>query len=294
MINSLRYASVFGRSASFVYAVLIILPSAQATSVFVYDWSTAAASASGVPVDTDALPADTNDNWVSVTATTGNGNDDVVRNSGHPDGNFSGNYYQSFDLSEPGNGDSIYRRLNDANFSYSIPSGASSVSFSMISRISLNPGFPSAGGSAGPLGDTVSGALLAGNFGSGWGIRYINPVSNVISANGTGAAKLDGTERTYRVTMSVDMTPVGTTKLVDLLVENLTDGGSELIFDDVALDLGVMADPSVWDGLQIRFNGTSTHGAYLDDLQISWVPEPASSTLVLFSFCWFLRRRSRH
>ena len=225
---------------------------------FVYDWSTAAASAAGVPVDTDAAPADSNDNWISNTATTGDGTGDTVRNAGHPDAFFSGNYYQSLDT-EPGNGDSIYDRLNDGNFSYSFPSSASTVDIALTLRASN-----ALGGKYGLISSANSAALSFGSSSLGWQVR--SPSGTITNVNGTGAGELDGTVRTYRATMVVDMTAAGTTKPVDLLVENLTDGGSELVYDDFLVNLNPMPDPATWDGLFLRVGGSASTASAVDDL----------------------------
>ena len=88
-------------------ATLLAAPLTAPATTFLYDWSTANASAAGVVLDAQFAGGDNNDNWTNI-AGTGTGIDDGVRNAAQPLG-FAGNYYQSIGISS---GDDLYRRGN--------------------------------------------------------------------------------------------------------------------------------------------------------------------------------------
>ncbi len=256
--------------------------SAASAASFVYDWSTASASGPGIVVEG-------NDGWTKLGG-CGNCAGDTVRNTGQPDGFFTGSYYESVLTGESFPGDSIYTRPNDGSFSYSIPSGASSITLTFVTRHS---------GDIEPTTDignvflTSSGSsvIRLGNGSAGWGFRNPGDTSSQ-AANGSGNLELDGTLRTWRVTGTLDMTPAGTEKTLDLRVENLSEGGSQLIFDDAPFELGAFADPSTWDGLRIRVNGID-NPANLDSIQVSFVPEPTTALLLAAALATLAIRRRR-
>ena len=90
----------------------------------------------------------------------------------------------------------------------------------------------------------------------------------------------------------MDMTPVGSTKTVDLVVDNLTDGGSETILSNQAYDLGTFADPALWNGIYLRVSNNTLTGTSTDDPRISFVPEPSTFILNLLGLL-ALAARSR-
>lgn len=252
-------------------AICLAAASTASAEVFIYDWSTANASAAGVVLDNESIGGDNNDNWVNL-AGSGNGDSDVVRNTAQPSF-FTGNYYQSTGVSAD---DDLYERANDANFSYSIPANARSVTMSYLLD-------NYEGGGAHRVGLRKIGVAAAINFGifGEWGVR--EPDGTVITGSANGAADLDATRRTYRATLTLDLTPVGSTKLVDMVVENLTDGGSETIFSGLSFDLGTLTDPSQWDGLYLRISNNDYAGTSTDDIRISYSAVPEPSGLVLLS-----------
>ncbi len=269
MIKSLRVVLVL--------LVLCAAASISSATPFVYDWSTAAA---GFNLDNDTVPLDNNDNWINF-AGLGNGSDDFVLGTLQPP-LFSGNYFSGGTTGPPGSfGDDLYYRPNDGSFSFSIPSNAATVSMSMLLRanngngtirVGIIQGNPTAGG---------GGALNFGLFGvNAWGLR---DELGVHSASGTGAAALtDTTLRTYRATATLDMTAAGAATPTSLVVENLTDGGSEVIFSNQPIKLTPSGslpdrtDPSLWDAMYMRVNG-----APVDNLTISFTIIPEPSTLAL-------------
>lgn len=229
---------------------------ALAMPIGTYGWESATANA---VLDDEGVVGDNNDNWINESG-VGDGGGDFVLDTAQPVG-FSGNYF-SADTQ-----DDLYRRVNDGAFSYAIPANAAEVVVSLV--LTANASTFTIAGLGSPIGLMNFGNT---NFGT-WGVRDIN--STIFEGAGTGAAALDMTTRSYRTTLTVDMTPAGSTKLASLVVENLTDGGSETIFTGLAYQ--TFADPSVLDGLVVR-----AFGAELDDISISaTVPEPGTALLLV-------------
>ncbi|REK08470.1 MAG: PEP-CTERM sorting domain-containing protein [Planctomycetota bacterium] len=278
-----------------IFLVLLVIGMVAHSSFgtpFVYDWSTAAAPFN---LDNDTVPLDNNDGWINF-AGLGNGSDDFVLNT-LPPPLFSGNYFSGGTSGPPGSfGDDLYYRPNDGSFSFAIPANAATVSMSMLLRanngngtirVGIIQGNPSAGGAS---------ALNFGLFGiNAWGLR---DELGVYTSSGTGAAALtDTTLRTYRATATLDMTNAGTATPTSLVVENLTSGGSEVIFSNQPIKLTASGavpdrtDPSLWGAMYMRVNG-----APVDDLTISFtvVPEPSAFALGLIALGvlgYFTRRR---
>lgn len=256
-----------------------------------YDWSTASASAAGVLLDHKAVVGDNNDNWMNVGG-LGDGRDDFVVDTGQPS-LFSGNYYLSTGVGPPGSGgDDLYERPNDMAFGYAIPANAQSVSVSSLFRADSSLGIHRVGlrqhNESNPL--LSLNALNLGYFGANnlWGVREWDGPA-ISAAATTGAGLLSAVPQVFRLTLTVDMTAVGAVKPIDLLIENLTGGGSELILDDVLYDLGPTADPTTWDALYLRIAR-----AEADDITVSYVvPEPGTGPLVLLAACVVLMRRRR-
>lgn len=250
------------------------------SNVFVYDWSTANASPAGVILDnTIGVTGIENDGWERVPdglpPIPTRGLDDIVRNTGQPDPFFTGHYYTTT-IGEPrsiDDNDDRYLRKNDAAFSFSIPANANTVDLSFVLQANANMNTARFGledirainfGVFGPIGGPGT-----------WGVRSVDGVTT--GANITGAAQLDQTLRTYRANLTIDLTVDGPVKTVDLVVENLTDGGSEVIFDDLPYNLGANADPTLWDELSLRAGSTS-----IDDLRVAYtIPEPSAGMLLL-------------
>ncbi len=280
-VRIMRVLWVFLAAVSFC-----ALAPSVASAVWVYDWSTANATSVGVVLDQEGVPSDNNDNWVNLGG-DGNGDSDVVRNAAQP-AFFSGNYYQSTGVPAD---DDLYHRPNDGNFSYSIPSDARSVTASYLLDTFL-------GGGAHRMGLKDMDVANAINFGlfpgiGDWGVR--EPDGTVITILASGAAALDSTRRTYRATVTIDLTPVGPDKLLDMVVENLSDGGSETIFSGLSYDLGPVTDPSQWDGLYLRISNNTQTGTSADTLTISYIPipEPATLSLVGLGALGLIVRRKR-
>ncbi len=283
--------NVYAQVICSVLFVASLATSAGAQStVFVYDWSTANASTAGTILDnTLGVTGIENDGWERVadfiSATPQRGQDDIVRSVGQPDAFFSGNF---FTTTLPGPQslaffDDRYLRKNDSAFSFSIPANATEVDLSFVLQANANLGTARFG---------LEGIQVL-NFGvfqgeGQWGVRSIDQVT--IATNVTGAALLDQTTRTYKANLTLDLTAPGPLKTVDLVVDNLTDGGSEVIFTDLPFNLGANADPSLWDELSLRAGATS-----IDNLTVAFsVPEPSAGLLMMLCGVLSLTRRSRH
>ena len=270
-----------------IVGLLAVSAEAGPTTEWTYDWSTANASPGGVVLDNKTIPNDNNDSWSNI-AGLGDGRDDFVYSTNQPP-QFSGNYYGSTGVG-PGSsgGDDLYERLNDSNFSYSIPSGATSVTLSLLYQADDTMGILRCGlRYIAPASINSCQPVNMGWFGDNeWGVR--GP-AGIITSTATGAAVLTATPQVFRATLTVDMTPVGSNKLVDLVIENLSASGSETIFDDVVYDIGPVTNPANWNGLYIRIAD-----AKADDITISYVPEPASMALLgIGGLAMIRRRRSR-
>ncbi|NNL64746.1 MAG: hypothetical protein HKP30_00755 [Myxococcales bacterium] len=239
-------------------AAALVLASSPASALqvlAVYDWSTATANAL---LDDEGVGGDNNDGWVNAGG-GGTGIDDFVRDTGQPVG-FSGNFFSS-----EGSQDDTYLRPNDGTFGYAIPSSAETIVLSYV--LTMDSVDFALVGLFGP-------ALTFGATSPGfWGVRGSDGVKHESVA--TGAAALDATTRSYRATLTLDMTPIGTTKLAALVVENLSDGGAEQILSNQPVELG-LTDPALWDQLFLRVNDQA-----MDDFTIA-VPEPGASALIAF------------
>ena len=239
-------------------AIATLLGMSSSYAATVYDWSTASASASGVLLSG-------NDNW-AVNADTA----DVVRNSGQPTA-FSGNYLQ-MGITGGTNSDTV-KRPNDGAFSYSIPSGAPTLTMSLVLTAGTSQGLNWMGLSS------ASGSFRFGQRDSGnWGVRELdNGIYDL--GLGSGAGMLTATVKSYRVTVDIDLI----NDELDFFVENLTDGGSEMIATNVSID---NFDPSTFDGLFLRGRNK------FDTFTIAPVPEPSTFGLLgLAGLGLIVRRR---
>ncbi|MEJ6572605.1 MAG: sialate O-acetylesterase [Akkermansiaceae bacterium] len=234
----------------------------SSTYAATYDWSTATASAgAGTPLNstTNGDISGANDGWYNNSTI-----DDVFAvNDSQPAG-FSGNYATIGSSSGQG------VRDNDGNFGYSISSTATEVTLSSVLNVSSDTGLAWMG-----LADSTGGEqdFRIGFFGGNW--VYRDNDGTIVSMADTGVSAVGAVAKSYRVTAVFDLVA----NTYDYTVENLTDGGSIVLADDVAVDSSVQnLDWSVYDGLRIRGDDAS-----FDSFSVSFIPPEAFTTTYDFS-----------
>ncbi len=182
-------------------------------------------------------------------------------------------------------------RLNDGNWSFSIPSSAPEVRFSytIFTR-------GSAAGNVGNMAGLYMGDQQLFRLGVKWDEnkwRFRDRDNDDTFAVGTGDATLTDSHQSYILTAVLDFTTDPTKVYADMWVENLTAGTAAVeVMSDIDLGLvGDELDPSNWDKLFLRLK---TSGA-IDDMTVTAIPEP--STLALLAtgliglLCYAWRKR---
>lgn len=241
-----------------ITAIAVSLSSAAVSNAVTvtstYDWSTATGSGAGTAIGG-------NDNWAS-SSTTG-----FVLNASQPTG-FSGNYLS---LSNPA---TFATRSNNINFNYSISPSATEVTLSLVLNASSGTGLGWMGLNGG------DGLFRIGFFSGNWVYRSNDAI--IHSLADTGVSAVGAAAKSYKVTVVIDTVA----DTLDYTVENLTDGGSVLLADDMATE---DVDWSVYTGLQARGDDSS-----FDAFSISYtIPTPAAlpAGLAMFGLAAARRRR---
>ena len=251
----------------------------SSAAIAIYDWTTANGSASpGTTLNTAANGniSGANDGWAYSSVA----DDFNVISNNQPDG-FSGNY-----VSVGGGTDSNAGRLNDSNFTYTIASGATEVTLSLVLHLD---GTNLSWGYAG-LKDVANGSgeenFRIGFSGGNWVYRGNDAVTVPIADTGFSEYVL-GTPTSFRATAVFNLV----SDTYSYTVENLNSigGGSVVLASNVAISTDAVKDLdwSVYDGLFMRGRNVS-----FDDISVASVPEPSSTALLgLGGLALILRRR---
>jgi hypothetical protein len=190
------------------------------------------------------------------------------------------------------NGNAILGRKNDANFSYSIPAGASNMTLEFLGRIDggntnviFGLGYDADNNGAIDVQATEAG-FHYGYADQGFYIRQPGFGSDLYSSEGPDDA--DAGE-VWRMVLDVDLTANGGDGAGSLSVAQIWDGSTldvnaplVPVADMQNINLGItgLGVPiSQWDGIMIRTSGRA--GIALDNLTVDVVPEPTAVVLLL-------------